>query len=576
MAKKMKPKNADFFKPQEDTIFLPEACMIASPRAGTSSLFYNLRRHPSFYPHDLIKESHLFSWHWKSEEETLPRIRGTYKHPKGTFNIDGSIDHISHLKAAERIWHINPQQKFIAMFCDPVKRAYENFWMVVKGGDETVSTFEEAVELEPERMSGRLDPASFDQPSKSRNYQLYSYLERGKYVVYLKHWLQWFPLEQFLIIKSEDFFDDPQKVLDQVCDFINVSRYNFSPIEHWWDAIHTFGHENTWNIPQPINPDIEKRLYDFFRPYNVELSKLLGRNFNWGPEPETVSTNADFPPTDIVQHDVVELEEDKKEPALESVSTRGKTAKVILGGLLYGDAFHMIPFFNKLILEEGVNKIYWITGTFSETVAQFLTHFYPLEIIIKKDLTTPQDLNARKAFFNNYLDQFNAIEADLSFSDYDLTWENGFRYPKELLFLMNSSKLIDTPENALVVHPETRNIWKKVASMKHVDWSVFGRKIYTVGLPGEFYISNSVDLRGRPFLDVAKAMMNCKLVVCIHSSIACLSLYLQKPTLVCHPWQLPPKFGDFSPHMTDLIAPSKNDITNAVQACLEAVEASSV
>jgi len=276
----MKPRYSQIFEPTDSNIFLPEAMIIGTPRGGTSSLYYNLRRHPKFYPKDLLKESWALSWNWRGES-SLHSFKEVHTHPQGTFNIEGSTGDLSHPKCPSRVWNINPAQKFIAMLRDPVKRAHENFWLVVKDGNETVKTFEEAVELENERLHGGMFTMFTSKSAPIENYQLYPYLERGKYVTHLKNWFRWFPPEQFLIIKSEDFFVSPQAILDQVCDFIGVEKYEFDRLDHWWDAYAIKGSKHgQWPAPE-LSPETALKLYDYFRPLNRELSDLLGRDFTW-------------------------------------------------------------------------------------------------------------------------------------------------------------------------------------------------------------------------------------------------------------------------------------------------------
>ena len=242
--------------------------------------------------------------------------------------------------------------------------------------------------------------------------------------------------------------------------------------------------------------------------------------------------------------------------------------KVLCGGLLFGDAFHIIPFFNKIMHEHRPSKIIWIAGSFVRDVPEFLTHFYPLEVVIKDDISVPVDINARVQFQQRYQDEFNKIEADLAFDDLNITWERGFYYPKESLFLMNADKLEGEAEDSIVVHPYTRNTWKQVRAMTQVDWSQFNRTVYSVGMSNEFLVPNSIDLRGAAFFDVAKRIVNARISVCIHSAVACLAMYLRKPTIVCHPWALPPTFSDFSDRMYDLISPMPEDIVGAVTSKL--------
>lgn len=548
----MEPKHFDFFKPKDGMIFLPEVIIITAPRAGTSSLYFNMRKHPKFYPHDLIKETYMLSWNWEGEEITLPRFKKMYTHPEGTFNMEGSPADFTHMDAPERIWHFNPKQKFIAMFRDPVIRAHENFWMVVKDGLETVSTFEEAIALEPERINGGFESLFTGNAAADRNYRLYPYLERGKYVKHLKNWLKWFPKEQFLFIKSEDYFTDSAAVLRQVCEFIGVEHFVPEKIDIWWDALATKGAKHgQWPVGE-LKSETAISLYDMFRPYNEELSELLQRDFTWE------FMGASKPPPGI--QEVMEA----KKP---------KTIKLMLGGVMMGDSFHAIPLLNRF-MDEGWEKIIWMCGSYMKPVVEFLTNFYPIEMIVREDLSQPDSVQTRINFKKHYLNDFNKIEADGEFfGEYEtFDW---IAYSTDIskydLNLRNAHLIKRESENSIVIHPYTLHTWKNPESITKVNWGSFGLTLYTAGGKNEPQIPGSIDLRGMSFMDVAQRVCSSQLVVGIHSAIACMTMYLNHPAVIVHPWGNENNkpdfltFGYFKSMMHDLVKPSVEELTEAVK-----------
>jgi len=92
----------------------------------------------------------------------------------------------------------------------------------------------------------------------------------------LESWLQVFPREQFLFLKSEDYFADPAAVLDRVFRFTNVSRFAFAPEQ----LKHSSGRRRTANhvslqtrqafAALPENQDCKAR-----------LENLTGLRFSW-------------------------------------------------------------------------------------------------------------------------------------------------------------------------------------------------------------------------------------------------------------------------------------------------------
>jgi hypothetical protein len=95
-------------------------------------------------------------------------------------------------------------------------------------------------------------------------------LSGGIYVEQIKNWLDYFPKEQLLIIKTEDFYAHTGQVFSEVFNFLDISEsaskeYELNYVDEY----------------SQMPPEIELKLTDYFKPYNQELSDLLKENFNW-------------------------------------------------------------------------------------------------------------------------------------------------------------------------------------------------------------------------------------------------------------------------------------------------------
>ncbi|WP_159783169.1 sulfotransferase domain-containing protein [Sodalinema gerasimenkoae] len=97
-----------------------------------------------------------------------------------------------------------------------------------------------------------------------------NYMARGVYVEFLKHWFSVFPREQFLILKSEDFYEDPGRSLEQVYEFIGLPNYQLSSYKKYNSGQYS-----------PAEVSIRKKIAEFYQPYNQELSQLLNADFTW-------------------------------------------------------------------------------------------------------------------------------------------------------------------------------------------------------------------------------------------------------------------------------------------------------
>ncbi|GAG09177.1 unnamed protein product [marine sediment metagenome] len=95
-------------------------------------------------------------------------------------------------------------------------------------------------------------------------------IKRGIYVNNVKSWIEAFSFKQILIIKSEDYFNDMQNILNECFAFLGIEKMDYDFFE----------------MPRKINehkiPDkVRNWLWNFYAPHNIRLEKLLNRKFNW-------------------------------------------------------------------------------------------------------------------------------------------------------------------------------------------------------------------------------------------------------------------------------------------------------
>ncbi|MFS8118511.1 MAG: Wzt carbohydrate-binding domain-containing protein, partial [Microcoleus sp.] len=177
--------------------------------------------------------------------------------------------YIYHPLVAERVYKCFPDVKLIVMLRNPVQRAWLHYNLEVAVGCEKLD-FEKAIASEGDRLKGEIEKIKADDGYYSFNHQHYSYLSRGIYVEQIKNWLDYFPKEQLLILKSEDFQKDSGKVFSRVLDFLDI---NASAVKEYQSN----SAEDYSNMPKAI----EQELIGYFEPYNRELSELLKEDFSW-------------------------------------------------------------------------------------------------------------------------------------------------------------------------------------------------------------------------------------------------------------------------------------------------------
>ena len=96
-------------------------------------------------------------------------------------------------------------------------------------------------------------------------------IQKETYGTNPKNWEKVFPKDRLLIVQSEEFFKDPEKIYHQVLDFLELPTHNLK-------IYRVVGRVNK---NRKIEPKLLSKLTEYFRPHNEELYEYLGRRFDW-------------------------------------------------------------------------------------------------------------------------------------------------------------------------------------------------------------------------------------------------------------------------------------------------------
>ncbi|ASJ08373.1 hypothetical protein A3L11_03645 [Thermococcus siculi] len=268
---------------------LPNFIICGTQKGGTTALYTYLKEHPEiFLPRE--KEVHYFDLNY-------PRGINWYeKHFRGTTPQHRAIGEASPFymyleEVPERIYEILPDVKLIFILRNPVDRAYSHYWHEVKLGYEWLP-FEAAIKKERERLE---DASIFAK-------QNYSYLDRGKYIEQLKRYRKYFSRDQMLILINEDLKAYPEWTMRVVFEFLGVNSDFKSP--NWHTSVYVGKSPKFWKLQRlkryipltiahniidsinlkagypSMNPNTREKLIKYFKPYNKELEKFLGRRLD--------------------------------------------------------------------------------------------------------------------------------------------------------------------------------------------------------------------------------------------------------------------------------------------------------
>lgn len=261
---------------------LPDFLIIGTQRGGTTSLYNYLIERPGVGP-AMVKELHYFDkkfnkgllWYRAHFPSAIQKYSYQFTHKQAFVTGEASAYYLFHPHAPKRVSKVLPHVKLIVMLRNPVDRAYSQYHFEVDLGRETLP-FEDAIDHEEERICREKEKMLADEGYISFDYSRYSYLARGIYVDQLQTWMSLFPKEQFLILKSEDFYGDPVTALEHTSKFLNLAELETHEKKKRY-KLHNY---NTTPYPK-MNPNTRKRLVEYFEPHNARLYDLLGMNFGW-------------------------------------------------------------------------------------------------------------------------------------------------------------------------------------------------------------------------------------------------------------------------------------------------------
>ena len=231
---------------------LPDFLIIGTQNGGTTSLRYLLGQHPQVYaPKGEPRYFNIESNYKKGElwyRSHFP-LRSALAH--GDVVGEKTPGYLFNSNAAKRIQKDLPNAKLICLLRNPTERAISDYFMALGEKRERRPIMEVVL---GEGGTWR------------------SYKKRGLYLEQLQRYEKYLKKNQLLILSSEEFLSNPQKVLKQVFRFLGVDETfrcsNLSP-RHVG--------KNKTSVPR----EVYEYLNAYFKPHNRRLYNYLNRDFGW-------------------------------------------------------------------------------------------------------------------------------------------------------------------------------------------------------------------------------------------------------------------------------------------------------
>jgi hypothetical protein len=266
----------------------PDLVIIGVKRGGTTSLFRDLEHHPAMCPlvpsarrlplRENQKGVHYFDsnfdrgdrWyrsHFPTRWSRLIRARTT----NDTFTVEASPYYFFQPLAAARASVALPDARFVVLLRDPVERTVSHWAEQTRNGVETLS-LADALEAEADRLGDSGELLASGSLATSHPHEQQSYAAQSEYAESLQRWFDHAGPDRVTVLYSEEYYRDPAATIGTITDVLGVDPMPDDTVG---------GHRNAAPRPGAVDPDIERRLIERFRPDVERLTRLLGAPPPW-------------------------------------------------------------------------------------------------------------------------------------------------------------------------------------------------------------------------------------------------------------------------------------------------------
>ncbi|OWF35226.1 heparan sulfate glucosamine 3-O-sulfotransferase 6-like [Mizuhopecten yessoensis] len=252
---------------------LPKVIIIGVKKCGTRALLEFLRIHPEVKATG--PEPHFFDRYYDHGLEWYRDLMPETNDEQTT--IEKTPRYFVTKEVPKRVFNMSRDVKLVLIVRDPVTRAISDYTQVA---------------------SKRASMKPFEQMALSNNHTglvdtSWPVIKIGIYAKHLEEWLRYFPLEQFHFVNGENIVKNPSEEMFKLQDFLGLRRYindshfymndtrGFPCIQKTGSKyphclVGTKGRKHPY-----VDPNVIKRLQDFYRPFNKKFYQMTNIDFGW-------------------------------------------------------------------------------------------------------------------------------------------------------------------------------------------------------------------------------------------------------------------------------------------------------
>ena len=302
---------------------LPYFYIAGFPRSGTTTLYSLISHHPQFTK-PVYKEVHWLTrgkFNSVFPENLKSVVRYIYHFQLAAREIEQNANLVTCDASASTLWddffyspnntfgcetplllsHVLPDAKYIVLLRDPLERLFSEFWYQCKSAGNRIKRlmrngpeiFHVAVQkslnlfITCQSHYSPLQCLHLWQKGIEKGHCGYVKLHASLYYLHIIKWLSVIPRKQFLFIKSEDLFHNPQEILEKVLEFLEMPQIsNQTTVDNlilkFTEGSNKNVHEEYRDQHATLLNETKILLGNFFQPYNYQLASLLqDTSFLW-------------------------------------------------------------------------------------------------------------------------------------------------------------------------------------------------------------------------------------------------------------------------------------------------------
>jgi len=235
---------------------------IGAQKAGSSVLRHYLNQNDEIYIK--MQEVHFFDKNGKVLESHYKNYEDKFKSNKEKMVGEKTPEYGYLPICINRIFNYNPDMKLIYILREPISRAYSGFNMYV----------------DKRKNSSRKNYYNYnniynifekeEKDLKNVKYKQDHLILKGYYYEHIEYILTKFPKENLYICIAEEIQANEDEGYNKIFDFLGVKNINLKKSNE----------TNSRSYKMDIPKDLEKNLYEIFKPHNEKLYKLLGRKID--------------------------------------------------------------------------------------------------------------------------------------------------------------------------------------------------------------------------------------------------------------------------------------------------------